>query len=162
MSTTEYLGTTPNVTLQPTVSATTVADGSPLSRSIPFFTAGFSVAMAALTFSLTVFQPLWLLSPMRFLLYVFAPVVVFIDAVVTLFIRLPYRSFLYLTDALFPLYVLCGVACITGGLFGLGARFFCQVLIRSVSEDSSLRAPREERKQESKGKVKREKVKFEG
>jgi len=108
-----------------------------------------------------VFKPLFLLSPIPILLYVFAPVVVFIDAVTTLFIRLPYQTFLYLTDALFPLYVLCGVACITGGLFGLGARFLCRVLIGSVSENSSSRAMREGRKQERRGKVKREKVKFE-
>ena len=59
---------------------------------------------------------------MPILLYLFAPLIVFCQLVATIFLFAPYKSILYLLDAFYPLYVLAGVACITGGLLGIGGR----------------------------------------
>jgi len=63
------------------------------------------------------------------LLYVFAPVIVFSQLVVTIFLFGPYNITLYLLDALYPLYVLAGVACITGGVLGITGRGLSQLLV---------------------------------
>ncbi|KAF8153860.1 hypothetical protein B0H34DRAFT_640116, partial [Crassisporium funariophilum] len=105
-------------------------------------------------------------------LYVFAPVTVFADIITTIFIRTPYRTAVYLLDALFPLYVLCGVACITGGVLGLLGRMLCRVLVNAVQaedyapnmtqRDSSKAVKAEQEDVNTKGKGKKvERVKFE-
>jgi hypothetical protein len=63
------------------------------------------------------------------LLYLFAPVIVFSQLVVTIFLLGPYNIILYLFDALYPLYLLAGVACITGGVLGIAGRGLSQLLV---------------------------------
>jgi len=102
---------------------------APLVQLIPYLKAAFTGLQYISALSVSLFRPLALLSPIPVLLYVFAPVIVFTDIVATIFIRSPYRIVTYLIDALFPLYVFCGVACITGGLIGLAARVLCRIFV---------------------------------
>ena len=105
---------------------------SPISRIFPYISSGFSATKYAFSLIASLFNFLLRLSPLPIVLYVIAPVTVFLDLVVAIFIRAPYNGVLYLLDALFPLYVFCGVACITGGLLGLTARILCRVIINLV------------------------------
>ncbi|KAK1233055.1 hypothetical protein PQX77_003782 [Marasmius sp. AFHP31] len=58
------------------------------------------------------------LAPFAILLYVFAPAIVFVQVILDVVVFIPYRACVYFVDALYPLYVFCGVACITGVLIG--------------------------------------------
>ncbi|KAH7868226.1 uncharacterized protein C8R40DRAFT_851683 [Lentinula edodes] len=67
-----------------------------------------------------------ILSPLSVLLSVFlyllAPVIVFVQVLLDVLVLMPYNSVIYLVDAIYPLYVFCGVACITGVIVGVLAR----------------------------------------
>ncbi|KAG7099833.1 hypothetical protein E1B28_001641 [Marasmius oreades] len=67
-----------------------------------------------------------LLAPISIFLYVFAPFLVFTRIILDLFVFTPYSTFVYLVDAIYPVYVFCGVACITGVLMGTLGRFLAQ------------------------------------
>jgi hypothetical protein len=119
---------TPSLAVQPSIE---VDAGSPLFKVIiPYAYAAFSVVVSLFSFLLALIR--LVLSPLPILLYIIAPITTFIDVTTTLFIRLPYRTFLYLADALYPLYVLIGVACITGCLFGYGGRLLVGAIVDSI------------------------------
>ena len=107
-------------------------DGSPLLKLIPYAYTTFSLVGSLLSFSLAIIK--LALSPLPILLYIVAPITTFIDVTITLFIRLPYRTLLFLADAIYPLYVLFGVACITGCLFGFGGRLLVGAVVKSIAE----------------------------
>lgn len=102
------------------------ADSS-ISQLISYITTAFSwfkyLLSPILSFRFLLF---W---PVPILLYLFSPVVVFSQLVVTTFFFAPYESFLYLLDALYPIYVLTGVACITGGVLGIAGRELSRLLV---------------------------------
>ena len=112
------------------VQHTEVDAGSPLLKVIPYAYAAFSLVGSLLSFPLALIK--LVLSLLPILLYILAPITTFIDLVTTLFIRLPYQTFIYLADALYPLYVLFGVACITGCLFGYGGRLIARAIVNSI------------------------------
>ena len=101
--------------------------GSPILQLISYITTAFSW-FKYFSSSISFFR-LLLFWPVPILLYLFAPVVVFSNIVLTIFFFAPYKSILYLLDALYPLYVLAGVACITGGVLGIAGREFSQLLV---------------------------------
>jgi len=119
--------TTPSLAVQPN---TEVDVGSPLLKLIPYTYAAFSFVGILLSFSLSLIR--LVLSPLPILLYIIAPITTFIDVSTTIFIRLPYVTFLYLADALYPLYVLVGVACITGCIFGYGGRLLVRTVVNAI------------------------------
>lgn len=49
-------------------------------------------------------------------------------------VLMPFKTAAYLLDALYPLYVFCGVACITGCLLGLGGRYLSDVLVKMAKD----------------------------
>ncbi|KDR78114.1 hypothetical protein GALMADRAFT_266647 [Galerina marginata CBS 339.88] len=118
---------------------------TPLAQLVPYLkvaSSGFHYLFDLIT---SLIRPLLLLSPLPILLYVFAPLIVFADILTSIFIRSPYRAIVYLLDALFPLYVFCGVACITGAILGLTARILCRIIVNSVqAEEEPLNAIQEE------------------
>ncbi|KIK63807.1 hypothetical protein GYMLUDRAFT_454921 [Collybiopsis luxurians FD-317 M1] len=72
------------------------------------------------------YPTLLLLPPAGFILsitfYLFAPVIVFFQVLLDVLVFTPYNLALYFLDAVYPLYVFCGVASITGILIGLLAK----------------------------------------
>ena len=74
------------------------------------------------------FRPL-LFWPVPILLYLLAPLLVFSELVLTIFFFGPYKIILYFLDALYPLYVLAGVACITGGVLGIVGHQLSRLLV---------------------------------
>lgn len=105
---------------------------SPISQLLPYLTAAFSALKLTGRVAARALRPIRSLSPAPALLYLLAPVFVFLDITATLFLRTPYRTAVYLLDAAFPLYVFVGVACITGGILGLAARLLSRVIIVSL------------------------------
>ncbi len=160
MSTTYVTATasTSNLILQPTIGT---SSGSPIEKVLPIIFSVLSFVGSGFSLSLSLLKPLLVLSPLPIVLYLFAPLFVFINIAITLFVRLPYSTLAYLTDALYPFYVLCGVACIAGGVFGLSGRLLCRVLIRLVAGETSVMPRVESRKRDTRGRARREKVKFE-
>ena len=101
---------------------------SPITQLIPYISSAFSWFKKYFLSSISSFL-LLLFWPVPILLYLFAPVIVFSELVVTIFFFAPYKSILYLLDALYPLYVLAGVACIAGGVLGIAGRGISQLLV---------------------------------
>jgi len=155
MATTSYSAAssaTPNLAVQ----ATEVVADSVISQLIPYAYTAFELAFSLLSFSLTVLK--LVLSPLPILLYIIAPLTTFIDVTTTVLIRVPYRTSLYVADALYPLYVFFGVACITGCLFGYGGRLIVLSIVgeQPVGPSKSV----EEKKKDTKSRG-RQAVKFE-
>jgi len=69
------------------------------------------------------------------LTYIFAPVITFSSILYAVALTTPFNLLKWLLEALFPLYVFCGVACITGGLLGLCGRFLCSIIVKSLSAE---------------------------
>lgn len=67
-------------------------------------------------------------------LYIFAPVIVFAQVLLDIFVFTPYGLAVYFVDAMYPVYVFCGVACITGVIIGGFARW----LVSWITEQSQL------------------------
>ncbi|KAF8143109.1 hypothetical protein K438DRAFT_2110365 [Mycena galopus ATCC 62051] len=57
------------------------------------------------------------------LLYILAPFVAFLELFLEIWVLSPYRAIIFVADALYPTYVFLGMACITGALLGLVARY---------------------------------------
>ncbi|KAF9450771.1 hypothetical protein P691DRAFT_809608 [Macrolepiota fuliginosa MF-IS2] len=95
--------------------------------------AHLALALPVYAYNLLTYIP-WttLISPVTYLL---APLTTFIYIILGLTLYTPYQFISWLIRALFPLYVFCGVACITGGLLGLGGRILSASIVRVVSDE---------------------------
>ncbi|KAJ7458978.1 hypothetical protein FB451DRAFT_1273003 [Mycena latifolia] len=114
--------------------ASSAGNSPALARALPYIKAGASViissslaifraSFAALAFiTKVVAHPLVFLSPFPFVLYILAPVIVFVHLFLDTAVYKPYRVIVYLSDALYPAYIFLGVACIAGALMGLSGR----------------------------------------
>jgi len=109
----------------------------PLERVLPYVVSGVSAAVSiASTFARFVIflfsiasRIIGFLSPLPIILYLLAPVFVFVDVIADTFIRWPYAIALYVSDAFYPIYVFFGVACIIGLLIGGAARLLSTFLV---------------------------------
>ncbi|KAJ7664994.1 hypothetical protein B0H17DRAFT_1091077 [Mycena rosella] len=109
-------------------------DTPALLRALPYAQSGatliLSTSQAALrtTFTALVFlskllaNPIAFLSPFPILLYILAPLIVFVQLLLEIAIYAPTRTIAYVADAVYPAYVFLGVVCITGALIGLSGR----------------------------------------
>lgn len=116
---------------------TTNAPPTGLQQAIPYVLSAGSALLSGISVASRFFASLLsttahsilIFSPIPILLYIFAPVIVFSELVVDVFVRLPYQLAAYLLDAFYPVYVFCGVACIIGALFGLFGRLLAGFLV---------------------------------
>ncbi|KAJ3785390.1 hypothetical protein GGU10DRAFT_354964 [Lentinula aff. detonsa] len=76
-------------------------------------------------------------------LYILAPVTVFMQVLLDVFLLMPYNMVIYLVDAMYPVYVFCGVACITGVIVGVLARQLVFWLVELGRLDKAERPPEE-------------------
>ncbi|KAJ7440485.1 hypothetical protein B0H11DRAFT_2292874, partial [Mycena galericulata] len=65
--------------------------------------------------------PIVFLSPFPALLYITAPLIVFIQLIFEVVVFSPYRAILFISDVFYPAYVFVSVACIAGAV-GLSGR----------------------------------------
>jgi hypothetical protein len=108
-----------------------------LNQLSPYISQTASVLLTAITF-LThalgfliskISYPIFLLSPLPIILYLLSPAIVFAEVVLDMLVATSYHISLYLLDAFYPVYVLCGVACIVGALLGIGGRMTTTMLV---------------------------------
>jgi hypothetical protein len=71
-----------------------------------------------------------ILSPLS---YILAPLTTFASILFSVAFRVPFSFTAWLLDALFPLYVFCGVACIVGALLGYCGRLISLNMIKAVT-----------------------------
>lgn len=106
---------------------------APIKQLIPYITTAASWLKYFLSSILSFRSPL-LFWPLPILLYILAPAIVFVQLVVIVVFYGPYKIILYLLDALYPLYILTGVACITGGVLGFAGRQLCRFLVHLLQD----------------------------
>ncbi|KAG9220770.1 hypothetical protein CCMSSC00406_0002630 [Pleurotus cornucopiae] len=122
--------------------------GPPIAAIIPVVSAFASLLASTST---TIFWHLWTLasSLYRFsphhpiiyvslpvLRYLFAPFAVLFEIILEAFIWTPWNLAVGALENLYPIYVLCGIACLVGSFLGLFGRLASAVLIGVVLEDS--------------------------
>jgi len=123
-------------TLTPT--ATIVQSSPPISNVFPIVTA-IAKFLYSFTFkttnvarrliSLAIYPAIVCArAPLPLLQYLLSPLFVFVQLVLGLFFVIPYQAFVSFFDAVQPIYIFCGVACITGALVGLGGRLAASFL----------------------------------
>ncbi|KAF8142958.1 hypothetical protein K438DRAFT_1518237, partial [Mycena galopus ATCC 62051] len=56
--------------------------------------------------------------PVAVLLYILAPALVILQLFLEITVFSPYRAIVFASDAIYPVYVFLGIACITGALLG--------------------------------------------
>jgi hypothetical protein len=106
---------------------------------------GISVASRFFTSILSIIaRSILIFSPLPILLYVFAPIIVFSELVVDVFVRLPFQFTSYLLDAFYPVYVFFGVACITGALLGLFGRLLAKFMVNIAMNVEAVMKEEEE------------------
>ncbi|PPQ70004.1 hypothetical protein CVT24_003779 [Panaeolus cyanescens] len=106
-------------------------DPTPLSKALPYLVSFLTLLQHVALSIWSILQ--WILiflSPLPALVYLMSPLIFFLDLCVAIFLTSPYRALMYILEAVQPLYVLCGVACITGGIMGLSGRWISGILVR--------------------------------
>ncbi|TEB25387.1 hypothetical protein FA13DRAFT_1167449 [Coprinellus micaceus] len=78
------------------------------------------------------FSQRFMIHPIPIVLYIIAPLTVFVGYLASIFVFMPYATLVYLLEALHPLYVFCGVACLTGALLGVVGRLVAWLVVASV------------------------------
>ena len=73
-------------------------------------------------------------NPIPIALYTLSPVFTLCSI---LFDMVPFKATVCLLDALYPLYVFCGITCITGRLPGLGVRYLSDALVKMAAKSVS-------------------------
>ncbi|PFH45541.1 hypothetical protein AMATHDRAFT_71618 [Amanita thiersii Skay4041] len=77
-------------------------------------------------------QAIILFSPLPLLFYLLSPIFVLCNILLELLVLTPMRIVQYFANALYPLYVFCGVACIIGCFLGWLANFISNALVKSM------------------------------
>lgn len=117
----------------PTVAltATTAAgDTPPITQILPILSQSVSYVLSAGVFISTtlvsVFSvlsyPILALSPLPLVLYAISPAVVLGQIILDALVFTPYRLATIFLGVIYPIYVLVGVACLTGAMLGIGGR----------------------------------------
>jgi hypothetical protein len=123
-----------------------------ISKSASFFLASIpAIASGLVAFLSKLSYLILLVFPLSIILYAISPFVVFSQVAFDILVVTPYTVALYVLDALYPIYVFLGVACITGVLVGFGGRtlavFLTTVVLGSADRaTSSVVAKRVEEK----------------
>jgi len=88
----------------------------------------FSTSLSALSHVVWLFNIIFfsLLYPFLAIIpipiYLLSPVTITSRILIDLFVLLPYRAVVYVSQALYPVYAFLGVACLSGAIIGFGAR----------------------------------------
>jgi hypothetical protein len=150
--------TTP-VSAMATTTPTTTPGREALEQFLPYVNTGISALSTAFSaavylthkFTSLVFSKF---SPLPIIFYLMAPLFVFIETLVDIFVHVPYEIAMNLLDTFYPIYVFCGVACITGGLLGLTGRIISSILVHLLEEPEPYGKKALEERRAAKGKSK--------
>ncbi|KAF7373950.1 hypothetical protein MSAN_00607500 [Mycena sanguinolenta] len=130
-------------------SAVAATDAPALVRALPYIQSAATLLFySILSLLRTVFatatllvHPIVLLLPIpiALLLYILAPFLVFAQLLLEIMIYTPYRTIVFLADAVYPAYVFLGVACIAGALLGWTGRSVVRGVVHVVGPHSPPR-----------------------
>ncbi|KAF9790347.1 hypothetical protein BJ322DRAFT_382719 [Thelephora terrestris] len=80
----------------------------------------------------------WSLSPFVLvhpvISYLVAPLLVFVTMIINISLLAPFSAARYVLSSLYPIYVFCGIACITGVVVGIGGRVLSALLTRAFAK----------------------------
>ena len=106
-------------------------------REFAAFATHVFTAATSFCFSLVSNATRWSFSPFLFaypaISYLVAPLLVFAVMVVNISVLSPLSAAQYLLSSLYPVYVFCGFACITGIVVGVGGRGLSVLLTRALA-----------------------------
>ena len=100
----------------------------PISSILPLVSTAFSTSLSGLSHVVWLFNAIFfsLLYPILAIIpipiYLLSPVIITSQILLDLFVVLPYRAVVYVSQALYPLYAFLGVACLSGAIIGFGGR----------------------------------------
>ena len=118
-------------------SATQALDGpAPISQILPVISQVLSVlattftviATATVTIASYMIYPILFLSPLPLILYILSPVLVLGSILLDALIVTPYYAVSSLAGIVYPLYVLLGIACLSGAFMGVSGRIISRML----------------------------------
>jgi hypothetical protein len=95
---------------------------------LPLVSSAFSASLSALSHLAWLFNTIFISLLYPFLaiipipIYLLSPAIITSKILLDLFVVLPYRALVYVSQALYPVYAFLGVACLLGALIGFGAR----------------------------------------
>lgn len=84
------------------------------------------------------FSPFILVYPL--ISYLVAPLLVFAATIINISFLTPFSVTCYIFDSLYPIYVFCGVACITGIVVGMGGRGLSALLTKTFAKTEQHRS----------------------
>ncbi|KAF8497608.1 hypothetical protein F5888DRAFT_301686 [Russula emetica] len=101
----------------------------PISAILPLVSSAFSTSLSALSHVVSLFNTIFFsllyypfLAIIPIPIYLLSPVIITSKILLDLFVVLPYRALLYISQALYPIYAFVGVACLSGAIVGFGGR----------------------------------------
>jgi len=132
-------------------------DTPPILQLLPFLSASLSTLSSVLSyiFWVALSAVAYLITPLTLLAsalaYIFAPPILLLRALVDILVITPYHVTVYIFQALYPVYVFVGVACIIGAVIGLLARTLANMagkaLMGGTSEGVYAKTPERSRSQ---------------
>ncbi|KIK92562.1 hypothetical protein PAXRUDRAFT_829827 [Paxillus rubicundulus Ve08.2h10] len=122
-------------------SATAPASESPpIAQLVPILQAvihaSYSLLRFALRFLLALLVPLYAIWPI--ILTLISPITVVIDVILDATVFTPFLIIRRIAVALYPLYVFCAVACITGAAIGLFGRYVVVAILGTFAQTKSF------------------------
>ena len=104
---------------------------------------GFTFA-ASYCYSLVTKATRWSFSPFILVYpvisYLVAPLLIFVAMIINVSFLAPFGAARYILSFLYPIYVFCGVACITGVVVGVGGRLLSALLTRAFAKTEGDRS----------------------
>jgi hypothetical protein len=100
----------------------------PISAILPLLSSAFSTGFSAIsyisgflrTISRSLLSPL--LAIIAIAVYILAPIIISSQILFDILVRIPFRTAVYVSEALYPIYAFLGVACLFGIMIGVGGR----------------------------------------
>lgn len=100
----------------------------PISSVLPLVSSAFSTSLSALSHVVRLFNIIFLsllypiLAIIPIPIYLLSPLIITSKILLDLFVIVPYRAVVYISQALYPMYAFIGVACLSGAIIGFGGR----------------------------------------
>lgn len=100
----------------------------PISSILPLLSSALSTGFSVIsyisgflrTISHTLLSPF--LAIFAVVVYLLSPIIISSQMLFDTLVRMPFRAAVYVLQALYPIYAFLGVACLSGIIFGIGAR----------------------------------------
>jgi len=120
-----------------------VQTSPPISSVLPLVSSAFSTSLSALSHVVRLFNTIFLsllyhpfLAIIPIPIYLLSPLIITSKIFLDLFVVVPYRAIVYVSQALYPMYAFLGVACLSGAIIGFGGRQLVSLVGWGILGDS--------------------------